>query len=64
MAPGIVCRAQMDTDVVVSGDGFSPVAIDIPDAPKVALPDVELRLSLDLDGGDQVVPETVVFSGF
>ncbi|HTM45313.1 MAG TPA: IPT/TIG domain-containing protein, partial [Polyangiaceae bacterium] len=49
--PGIACRAQLTTDVTVHGQNFSPIAIDIPKDPKVALPTVTLLKAHALDGG-------------
>lgn len=63
VAPEIVCNAQLETDVVVSGSGFAPIPIDIPDAPKTALPDVQLSLALDLDGDPVDATDPVLFSG-
>jgi hypothetical protein len=63
VAPEIVCKAQLETDVVVTGHGFSPIPIDIPDAPRTALPDVQLSLMQDLDGEPVDTSEPVLFSG-
>lgn len=49
--PGIVCRAQLTTPVTITGEGFSPITLDIPDNPRTALPTVTLVRSLDLVGG-------------
>ncbi len=61
--PGIVCRAQLSTEVSIAGEGFSPMPVDIPDDPRAALPDITLVRSLDLDGGAVSDPERVLYSG-
>jgi len=61
--PGLVCRAQLETEVTLNGADFSPVPIDIPDAPKVALPTVTLTRSHELDGDAVGEPDAVVYSG-
>ncbi|MFT7578933.1 MAG: hypothetical protein ACI9MR_000595 [Myxococcota bacterium] len=49
--PGLVCRDQLTTDVVIIGERFSPVPFDIPNDPKAALPTVTMVRTLTLDGG-------------
>lgn len=61
--PPIVCRAQLATSVTVNGEGFSPVPIDIPDAPKAALPSITLTRSQALDGAELSDPDQIVYSG-
>ncbi len=60
--PGILCRAQRPTELVLKGKGFSPVPIDIPKDPRIAIPSVTLLRSRELDGspGDD---SQVLFSG-
>ena len=62
IAPPIVCRDQLTTEVTITGDGFSPVPIDVPHAPRIAIPTVTLERGHELDGapGDGAA---VVFSG-
>ncbi len=60
--PGIICRAQLTTDVILNGDGFSPIPIDIPNGPKIALPSVTLSRSTELNG-DAADLVDVFFSG-
>jgi hypothetical protein len=60
--PGVVCRAQLTTEVLVRGEGYSPVPIDIPNDPRIALPTVKLVNGHALDGS-AVEGATVVFSG-
>ncbi|MDY0058988.1 MAG: hypothetical protein RBU45_04195 [Myxococcota bacterium] len=50
VAPGVVCRDQLTTPVVVSGKDFSPVPFDLPDDQQTALPEVKLVRSAELDG--------------
>ncbi len=68
--PGIICRDQRVSEVVVTGTGFSPVPIDVPNSPRTAIPTVTLTRALGLDGspgdgaevvynGDPDVPENV-----
>jgi hypothetical protein len=63
LEPPIVCRDQLTTEVAIHGERFSPIPIDIPDAPKAALPDVTLTRSQALDGADIGDPDRVVYSG-
>ncbi|MCC6622701.1 MAG: hypothetical protein IT385_15670 [Deltaproteobacteria bacterium] len=51
VAPGILCRDQRVTDVVLSGEGFSPLPFDLAHDPRTMLPDVTLRRASALDGG-------------
>jgi hypothetical protein len=61
--PPLVCRDQLTTEVVVHGEGFSPIPIDVPDAPKAALPTITLTRSEALDGADLSDPDQIVYSG-
>src|SRR5690349_8909297 len=54
--PGIVCRDQLTTEVTVHGEKFSPIPIDVPKAPKVALPSVTLIRSHELFGDSVSAP--------
>jgi hypothetical protein len=58
-----VCGDQLTTEVVVRGSGFSPVAIDLPNAPRVALPGVRLTRKHELDGSAAGNPDEVFWSG-
>lgn len=49
--PGVVCRDQLTTEVVVSGEGFSPLPYDLAHTPKTWLPGVTLTRVSALDGG-------------
>ncbi len=60
--PGILCADQRETDVTLHGKGFSPVPIDVPDHPRIAIPDVSLIRKRTLDGKTES-EETVVYSG-
>lgn len=60
--PGVVCNAQVTTEVILRGDGFSPVPIDLPKAPRLALPSVTLVRAHSLDGKDGK-REEILFSG-
>jgi hypothetical protein len=61
--PEIICRDQLDSEVTLHASGLSPVPIDIPDDPKVALPDVTLIRGHDLDGTEVGEPDQVLWSG-
>ncbi|MGD8861747.1 MAG: kelch repeat-containing protein [Myxococcales bacterium] len=61
--PEIVCRDQLTTTVTLNGENFSPVPIDIPDAPKLSLPDVVLTRSHALDGAEVSEPDVTLWSG-
>src|SRR5690349_639568 len=50
--PEIVCRDQLRTEVTVHGSKLSPVPIDLPKAPKTALPTLTLSRTHALDGED------------
>lgn len=65
VAPGLICQIQHPqegTPVVISGAGFSPLPFGIPGDPRVALPQVTLVRSLELDGapGDR---QEVIYGG-
>ncbi len=63
LATTIVCRDQLSTEVVVSGDGFSPIPVNIPNGPKVALPSITLSRTSELNGDPVDTPVDVLFSG-
>jgi hypothetical protein len=60
--PGIVCNAQLTTPVVVHGQHFSPIPIDIPKNPRLALPSLTLLHTHALDG-TAADAAAVLFSG-
>ena len=50
--PNLVCGEQLVTAVTVSGSGLSPVVVDaLTDDPGLALPQLSLQKTQDLDGG-------------
>lgn len=52
-SPQVVCNAQLDTWIRLSGSGFSPVPVEsLTDGPKLALPQVTLKRSADIDGSN------------
>jgi hypothetical protein len=63
LEPSIVCVEQLVSEVVVRGDGLSPLAIDtLSDAPRLVLPEIALVPETDLAGatlvgGTVVVPD-------
>ena len=61
--PEILCRDQLTTEVTVHGEGFSIVPIDVPDAPKAALPSIRLTRGHALDGADLSSPDEIIYSG-
>ncbi len=61
--PEIVCRDQLRTEVAVHGSRFSPIPIDLPGAPKTALPTLTLSRAHELDGADASTTDLVVYSG-
>jgi len=61
--PPIICNAQLTSEVTLHGEDFSPVPIDIPNDPKVALPDITLTRSHAIDGSEVGEPEVVLYSG-
>lgn len=63
VAPEIVCRDQLGSRVTLRGEGFSPVPIDLPGNPKLALPTVVLARTHELDGAEVGTPDQVVYSG-
>lgn len=63
--PPILCREQQPaegTAVTVHGDSFAPIPFDIPNDPKVALPDLTLLGAHDLLGGEAELGD-VAFEG-
>ena len=59
--PEIICRDQVTSKVTLHGSGFSPVPIDIPHAPKTALPSVILSRAHTLAGKSVGAPDEVRF---
>ncbi|MFP4596649.1 MAG: hypothetical protein ACLFVJ_00270 [Persicimonas sp.] len=63
VSPGIVCAEQHDTNVTVSGEGFSPLVIDaLEDESRVELPTITLDRQRTLTG-DETDLQTVTYSG-
>jgi hypothetical protein len=52
VAPAIVCGDQLTTELTLNGELFSPVPVNIPKKPAIALPSLTLSRSAALDGGD------------
>jgi IPT/TIG domain len=52
VSPAIVCGDQLTTELTVSGERFSPVPVNVPEKPAIALPSLTLSRSAALDGGD------------
>lgn len=48
--PNVVCQDQLATAVQIHGTNFSPVPVDVPNAPRAAIPDVTLRRAKTLTG--------------
>jgi hypothetical protein len=48
--PGIVCGDQLTTELTLSGLGFSPVPVNVPKHPVIAIPSVSLIHGHALDG--------------
>jgi hypothetical protein len=61
--PEIVCRDQLASRVTVHGENFTPLPIDLPGSPKLALPTVVLSRTHELDGGAVSSPDQIVYSG-
>jgi len=61
--PDIVCRAQLTTEVTLHGEQLSPIPIDVPKDPKLALPTVTLSRTHELDGAEAGAADVVVYSG-
>lgn len=62
LEPGVICGAQLVTEIALHGENFSPIVIDVPGGPKTALPSVLLTRSKKLDGSEST-PESILFSG-
>jgi hypothetical protein len=60
--PGIACNAQLSTDIVVHGHSFSPIPIDIPKHPRLALPSLTLLGTHKLDGSATSIKD-ILYSG-
>ena len=48
--PAIVCRAQRSTELTLKGLGLSPIPINVPHHPAIAIPSVSLLHGQELDG--------------
>lgn len=48
--PGLVCRHQLTTGILISGEGLAPIPVGLPKDPHAKLPDLELVRSADVDG--------------
>ena len=48
--PGLVCRHQLSSEILVTGEGLAPVPVGLPKDPHAKLPDLELVRSADVDG--------------
>lgn len=52
VAPALACNVQLVTEVTLSGAELSPLALDAATGdPRLAIPDIDLRLVTDLSGG-------------
>ena len=49
VAPAIACQAQRTTELTLSGAGLSPVPIDVPNHPAIAIPSIALVRAHELD---------------
>jgi hypothetical protein len=63
VSPEILCNDQLTTEVTVQGEAFSPIPIDIPKAPKAALPTITLLRGHDLDGTPASNTDQIIYSG-
>lgn len=63
VSPVIICNDQFPTTVTVNGDHFSPIPIDIPNDPRVALPSITINKASELDGTQALDSVQVFFSG-
>ncbi|MCA9547661.1 MAG: IPT/TIG domain-containing protein, partial [Myxococcales bacterium] len=61
--PGYVCREQLTTEVALHGAAFAPAPIDVPNAPRTALPTVTLTGALALDGASVEAPVPITYGG-
>ncbi len=53
LEPGLVCVEQLDTEVVVTGDGLTPLPSDLIEQPAaLILPELSLTLVAQIDGAD------------
>ena len=52
LSPTIVCGDQLTTELTISGEGLSPVPVNIPKKPAIALPSLTLSRVSAADGGD------------
>lgn len=60
--PGVICRAQINTDVVLRGEKLSPIPFDVPNDPKTALPEISLLQSAALDGTPGDMSEAIRYA--
>lgn len=61
--PAMVCLDQLTAEVVVSGERFSPMPIDIPKDPQTALPNIVLTKNTELDGTPAARSDQILYSG-
>jgi hypothetical protein len=52
VSPAIVCGDQLTTELSLNGEHFSPVLVNIPKKPAIALPSLTLSRSAAVDGSD------------
>ncbi|HKP62861.1 MAG TPA: IPT/TIG domain-containing protein [Polyangiales bacterium] len=52
VAPAIVCGDQLTTDLTLNGEHLSPVPVNVPNKPAIALPSLTLTRSAAVDGGE------------
>lgn len=62
VAPAIVCKAQRTSELTLTGRGLSPVPIDVPNHPAIAVPSVSFTRAHELDGAT-ADGESVLFGG-
>ncbi|MBN2529590.1 MAG: hypothetical protein JXR76_24590 [Deltaproteobacteria bacterium] len=63
ISPAVVCSAQLSTDVTITGKGFSPSPKDsLTDKGKLALPQISIQQTLQLDGSAATAPPVVLNS--
>lgn len=59
VSPAIVCGDQLTTELTLNGERFSPVPVNIPKKPAIAIPSLTLSRSAALDGGDSAAVKLV-----
>lgn len=63
VAPDLVCNSQLESDVVITGEGFRPAPTNtLAEPTRLVLPEVRLTHSAELNG-DAVGSEPIVISG-